>query len=121
MAAGAAIVLLAHRTAEMGDDATVRLFGLAVLVSTLFLFRLKPYAYGSLVPFAIAAVAFPNRAMRCLGYLVLAAMPVLFVGHNIERSAFAYFQTVSLLAFLAAAAGLNAYWLAFRARPHPLM
>jgi hypothetical protein len=112
MAAGAAIMLLAHRTAGMDDDATVRLFGLAVLVGTLFLFRLKPYAYGSLVPFAIAAVAFPNRAMRCLGYLVLAAVPALFVGRNIDASAYAYFQTVSLLAFLAAAAGLNAYWLA---------
>jgi hypothetical protein len=114
MAAGAAIVVLAHRTADMGDDATVRLFGLAVLVGNLFLFRLKPYAYGSLVPFAIAAVAFPNRAMRGLAYLVLAAVPALFVGRNIDASVYAYFQTVSLLAFLAAAAGLNVYWLATR-------
>lgn len=116
-------MLLAHRTADMGDDAIVRLFGVAVLVGTLFLFRLKPYAYGSLVPFAIAAVAFPNRAMRCLGYLVLAAVPALFVGRaiDIDASAYAYFQTVSLLAFLAAAAGLNAYWLATRAGPHRLM
>ena len=123
MAAGAAIVLLAHRTADMGDDATVRLFGVAVLVGNLFLFRLKPYAYGSLVPFAIAAVAFPNRAMRCVGYLVLAAVPALFVGRNIDIdvSVYAYFQTVSLLAFLAAAAGLNAYWLAIRTDPHRLM
>jgi hypothetical protein len=45
--------------------------------SVWFLFRLKPYAYGSLVPFAIAAVAFPNRTMRCLGYLALAAVPAL--------------------------------------------
>jgi hypothetical protein len=111
MASGAGIVLLAHRTTDMDDDATVRLFGLAVLAGTLFLFRLKPYSYGSLVPFAIAAVAFPNRAMRCLGYLPLAAVPALFVGRNIdEASVYAYFQTVSLLAFLAAAAGLNAYW-----------
>ena len=116
-AAGAAIVLLAHRTADMDDDATVRLFGFAVLVGTLFLFRLKPYAYGSLVPFAIAAVAFPNRGMRRLGYVLLAAVPALVVGRSIdEASVYAYFQTVSLLAFLAAAAGLNAYWLAPRAR-----
>jgi hypothetical protein len=112
MVAGAALVVLAHRTAAVDDDATVRLFGLAVLVGTLFLFRLKPYAYGSLVPFAIAAVAFPNRAMRRLGYLVLAAVPVLFFGGTIDpASTYAYFQTVSLLAFLATAAGLNAYWL----------
>jgi len=78
----------------------------------LFLFRLKPYAYGSLVPFAIAAVAFPNRLMRRLGYLVLAGVPALFVGRNLDASVYAYFQPVSLLAFLAAAAGLNIYWLA---------
>jgi hypothetical protein len=60
--------------------------------------------------------------MRCLGYLVLAAVPALFVGRNIniDVSAYAYFQTVSLLAFLAAAAGLNAYWLAIRADTHRL-
>ena len=112
MAAGAALVVLAYRTAGMDDDATVRLFGLAVLVGTLFLFRLKPYAYGALVPFAIAAVALPNRAMRCLGYLVLATVPALFLGGTIDpASTYAYFQIVSLLAFLTAAAGLNAYWL----------
>jgi hypothetical protein len=117
MAAGAAIVLLAHRTADMDDDATVRLFGFAVLVGTLFLFRLKPYAYGSLVPFAIAAVAFPSPWMRRLGYLLLAAVPVLLVGRSRDdTSVYAYSQTISLLAFLAAAAGFNAYWLAPRAR-----
>jgi hypothetical protein len=113
MVAGAAVVLLAHRTADTDDDATVRLFGFAVLVVTLFLFRLKPYAFGSLVPFAIAAVAFPNRGMRRVGYLLMAAVPALFAGRGMDgASVYPYFQTVSLLIFLAAAAGLNAYWLA---------
>jgi hypothetical protein len=41
----------------------------------LLLFRLKPYAFGTLVPFAIAAIVFPSRILRCIGYLTLSVMP----------------------------------------------
>ena len=74
--------MLAQRMDETDKFATVRLFGLAYLVCMLFLFRLKPYAFAALIPFAIAAVVFPVRALRYIGYLVLVLMPWLWSGEG---------------------------------------
>src|SRR5262245_53590231 len=75
---GGLITMLAQRTDETDKFATVRLFGLAYLVCMLFLFRLKPYAFVALIPFAVAAVMFPVRAIRYIGYLVLVLMSWFF-------------------------------------------
>ena len=47
---GVALAGLAQKTLERDDYAAVRIFGLAFLVCMLLLFRLKPYAFGTLVP-----------------------------------------------------------------------
>lgn len=108
---GASVAMLARQT-ETDEFATIRLFGLAYLVCMLFLFRLKPYAFAALIPFAIAAVAFPSRALRYAGYLVLVLMPWLFFGKisligGLTRE---FFQTISFLMFLLVAFGLHGLW-----------
>ena len=94
--------MLAQRLGETDEFATVRLFGLAYLVCMLFLFRLKPYAFGTLVPFALAAVMFPERALRYIGYLVLVLMPSLWSEHS-------FYQMISLIIFLVVACGLHGH------------
>ena len=79
LAVGGLVTMLAQRTDETDKFATVRLFGLAYLVCMLFLFRLKPYAFAALI-LSIAAVMFPVRALRYIGYLVLVLMPWLWSG-----------------------------------------
>jgi Glycosyltransferase family 87 len=105
---GGLVTMLAQRMGETDKFATVRLFGLAYLVCLLFIFRLKPYAFGTLVPFAVAAVMFPERALRYIGYLVLVLMPWLWSGSVFDVGYFhPYYQTISLAIFLVVAFGLN--------------
>ena len=99
---GGLVTMLAQRIDETDKFATVRLFGLAYLVCMLFIFRLKPYAFGTLVPFAVAAVMFPERALRYVGYLVLVLMPSLWSGVS-------YYQTISLIIFLVVTYGLHGH------------
>ena len=99
---GGLVTMLAQRMDETDKFATVRLFGLAYLVCMLFIFRLKPYAFGTLVPFAVAAVMFRERALRYIGYLVLVLMPLLWSGVS-------YYLTISLIIFLVVAYGLHGY------------
>jgi Glycosyltransferase family 87 len=110
LAVGGLVTMLAQRTDETHKFATVRLFGLAYLVCMLFLFRLAPYAFAALIPFAIAAVIFPVRALRYIGYLVLVLMPWLFgsarMSLNIGLTR-EFYQTISLVIFLVVAFGLH--------------
>ena len=111
LAVGGLVTMLAQRTDETDKFATVRLFGLAYLVCMLFLFRLKPYAFAALIPFAIAAVMFPVRALRYIGYLVLVLMPWLWSGRvsvnmGLTRE---FYQTMSLVIFLVVAFGLHGW------------
>ena len=99
---GGLVTMLAQRMDEADKFASVRLFGLAYLVCLLFIFRLKPYAFGTLVPFAVAAVMFPERALRYIGYLVLVLMPPLW-------SEKGFYQMISLLIFLVVAYGLHGH------------
>ena len=99
---GGLVTMLAQRMDEADKFASVRLFGLAYLVCLLFIFRLKPYAFGTLVPFAVAAVMFRERALRYIGYLVLVLMPLLWSGVS-------YYLTISLIIFLVVAYGLHGY------------
>jgi hypothetical protein len=71
----------------------------------LFMFRLKPYSLAAFVPFAVAAVMFPERALRYIGYLVLVLMPSLLSGTVFDS----YYETISLVIFLVVAFGLNVY------------
>jgi Glycosyltransferase family 87 len=99
---GGLVTMLAQWMDETDKFATVRLFGLAYLVCMLFIFRLKPYAFGTLVPFAVAAVMFRERALRYIGYLVLVLMPSLWSGVS-------YYLTISLILFLVVAYGLHGH------------
>src|SRR5262249_61318118 len=98
LAVGGLVTMLAQRTDETDKFAAVRLFGLAYLVCILFLFRLKPYAFTALIPFAIAAVMFSARALRYIGYLVLVLMPwflsgrVSVIGPKLTHE---FYQTIS--------------------------
>ena len=102
---GGLVTMLAQRMDEMDKFASVRLFGLAYLVCMLFMFRLKPYSLAAFVPFAVAAVMFPERALRYIGYLVLVLMPSLLSGTVFDS----YYETISLVIFLVVAFGLNVY------------
>jgi hypothetical protein len=102
LVAGGLVTMLAQRMDETDKFATVRLFGLAYLVCMLFIFRLKPYAFAALVPFAVAAVMFPERAVRYIGYLVLVLMPSLLSGWT-------FYQMISLIIFLVVAYGLHGH------------
>jgi hypothetical protein len=121
---GGLVSMLAQRMDETDKFATVRLFGLAYLVCMLFMFRLKPYSFAAFVPFAIAAVMFPERALRYIGYLVLVLMPSFWSGTWYSPSLFTaarpptrtvfdvetyhhFYQTISLVVFLVVAFGLN--------------
>jgi hypothetical protein len=113
---GGLVTMLAQRMDKMDKLATVRLFALAYLVCMLFMFRLKPYAFAALVPFAVAAVMFPERALRCIGYLLLVLMPSLWSGtvslwpgtvFDTARPGYPFYQTISLVIFLVIAFGLN--------------
>jgi hypothetical protein len=101
---GGLVTALAQRMDETDKFATVRLFGLTYLVCVLFLFRLKPYAFAALVPFAVAAVMFPVRALRYIGYLVLVLMPSLWVNTGLPR---VFYEMISLVIFLLVAFGLQ--------------
>jgi Glycosyltransferase family 87 len=104
LAIGGWVTMLAQRMDEADRFATVRLFGLAYLICILFLFRLKPYAFATLVPFAIAAVMFPIRTLRYIGYSVLALMPIWSENIGLMRQ---FYQTISLIMFLVAVFGLE--------------
>jgi hypothetical protein len=109
LAVGGWITMLSQRMDVTDKFAIVRLFGLAYLVCMLFLFRLKPYAFAALIPFAIATVMFPARAFRYMGYLVLVLMPWFWSGKvapNLELT-HEYYQTASLIAFLVVAFGAH--------------
>jgi Glycosyltransferase family 87 len=115
LAVGGLVTMLAQRTDETDKFGTVRLFSLAYLVCMLFLFRLKPYAFAALIPFAIAAVMFPVRALRYVGYLVPVLMPWLWwpslwsgtvpVNMGLTRE---FYQTMSLVVFVVVAFGFSA-------------
>jgi hypothetical protein len=106
-----AIAVLAHKTREMDDYAAVRIFGLAALVCMLLLFRLKPYAFGALVPFAIAAIAFPSRILRCTGYLTLSVMPWLCTNAWLAATEVVrdYYQMICLMTFIVVALVLQIF------------
>jgi hypothetical protein len=111
LAAGGWLTMLAQRMHETDKFATARLFGLTYLVCMLFLFRLKPYAFAALIPFSIVAVAFPVRALRYMGYLVLVLMPWLwsgkvFVDIGLTRE---FYQTISLVIFVVVAFGAHTF------------
>jgi hypothetical protein len=108
---GVAIAVLAHKTREMDDYAAVRIFGLAALVCMLLLFRLKPYAFGALVPFAIAAIAFPSRILRCTGYLTLSVMPWLCTNAWLAATEVVrdYYQMICLMTFIVVALVLQIF------------
>jgi hypothetical protein len=108
---GVAIAMLAQKTREMDDYAAVRIFGLTVLVCMLLLFRLKPYAFGTLVPFAIAAIAFPSGILRRIGYLTLSVMPWLctsawLAAPEVVRN---YYQMICLMAFIVVALAMQIF------------
>jgi len=65
-------------------------------------------AFAAFIPFAFAAVMFPGRALRYIGYLVLVLIPLLWSGtvFDIETSHH-FYQTISLVIFLVVAFGLN--------------
>jgi Glycosyltransferase family 87 len=117
LAVGGLVTMLAQRTDETDKFATVRLFGLSYLVCMLFLFRLAPYAFAALIPFAIAAVMFPVRALRYICYLVLVLMPWLFgsatMSLNIGLTR-EFYQTISLVIFLVVAVGLHGWGARFK-------
>lgn len=102
---GVAITLLAQKTRDVDDYAAVRIFGVAVLLCMLLLFRLKPYAFATLVPFAIAAVAFPSRILRLIGYVTLSVMPWLGTNALLAPAQLVrdYYQIISLTIFIAMA------------------
>jgi Glycosyltransferase family 87 len=109
LAIGGWVTMLAQQLNEADRFATVRLFGLAYLICILFLFRLKSYAFATLVPFAIAAVMFPIRTLRYIGYLVLALMPWMWseiVNTGLTRQ---FYQTISLITFLMVVFGLEGF------------
>jgi hypothetical protein len=112
LAVGGLVTMLAQRTDQTYKFATVRLFGVAYLVCMLFLFRLAPYAFAALIPFAIAAVMFPVRALRYIGYLALVLMPWLFgsatMSLDIELTR-EFYQTISLVIFVVVAFGLQGW------------
>ena len=115
---GVVIAMLAQKTREMDDYAAVRIFGLAALVCMLLLFRLKPYAFGTLVPFAIAAIAFPSRILRCIGYLTLSVMPWLCTNAWLAATEVVrdYYQMICLTTFIVVALALQIFSLT---RPAP--
>jgi hypothetical protein len=115
---GVVIAMLAQKTREMDDYAAVRIFGLAALVCMLLLFRLKPYAFGTLVPFAIAAIAFPSRILRCIGYLTLSVMPWLCTNAWLAATEVVrdYCQMICLTTFIVVALALQIFSLT---RPAP--
>jgi hypothetical protein len=105
---GGLVTMLAQRMDETDKLATVRLFGLTYLVCMLFMFRLKPYAFAAFIPFAFAAVMFPERALRYIAYLVLVLIPLLWSGTVFDiESSHHFYQTISLVIFLVVAFGLN--------------
>ena len=108
---GVMIAMLAQKTREMDDYAAVRIFGLAALVCMLLLFRLKPYAFGTLVPFAIAAIAFPSRILRCIGYLILSVMPWLCTNAWLAATEVVrdYYQMICLTTFIVVALALQIF------------
>jgi hypothetical protein len=95
---------------------------LAFLVCMLLLFRLKPYAFGALVPFAIAAITFPRRMLRYTGYVTLSVLPWLctsawLAATEIVRS---YYQIICLTAFIVIAVALQIFFFTrTTARPAP--
>jgi hypothetical protein len=103
--------MLAQKTRGMDDYAAVRIFGLATLVCMLLLFRLKPYAFGTLVPFAIAAIVFPSRILRCIGYLTLSMMPWLCTNAWLAATAVVrdYYQMICLTTFIGVALALQIF------------
>jgi hypothetical protein len=108
---GVVIAMLAQKTREMDGYAAVRIFGLAALVCMLLLFRLKPYAFGTLAPFAIAAIAFPSRILRCIGYLTLSVMPwfctnAWLAATEVVRD---YYQMICLTTFIVVALALQIF------------
>ena len=115
---GVEITMLAQKTRGMDDYAAVRIFGLATLVCMLLLFRLKPYAFGTLVPFAIAAIVFPSRILRCIGYLTLSMMPWLCTNAWLAATAVVrdYYQMICLTTFIGVALALQIFSLT---RPAP--
>ena len=117
---GVALAILALKAREIDDYAAIRIFGLAFLVGMLLLFRLKPYAFGALVPFAIATISFPRRMLRCIGYLTLSVLPWLctsawLASTEIVRN---YYQIICLAAFIVMAVALQIFSLT-RTRPSP--
>jgi hypothetical protein len=115
---GVVIAMLAQKTREMDGYAAVRIFGLAALVCMLLLFRLKPYAFGTLVPFAIAAIAFPSRILRCIGYLTLSVMPWLCTNGWLAATEVVrdYYRMICLTTFIMVALALQIFSLT---RPAP--
>jgi hypothetical protein len=108
---GVMIAMLAQKTREMDDYGAVRIFGLAALVCMLLLFRLKPYAFGTLVPFAIAAIVFPSRILRCIGYLTLSVMPWLCTNGPLAATEVVrdYYQMICLTTFIVVALVLQIF------------
>ena len=108
---GAAIVMLAQRARDMDDYAAVRIFGLTVLLCMLLLFRLNPYAFGTLVQFAIAAIAFPSLPLRCIGYVALSMTPWLWTREWPPPTGLfhQYYQIICLITFVAVAIVLQIY------------
>jgi hypothetical protein len=117
---GVALSVLAQKTRETDDYSAVRIFGLGFLVCMLLLFRLKPYAFGALVPFAIAAITFPRRMLRCIGYVILSVLPWLCTSAWLAPAEIIrnYYQIISLAAFIVVALFLQIFSLT-RTRPVP--
>jgi hypothetical protein len=117
---GVALAMLAQKTQEMDDYSAVRIFGLAFLVCMLLLFRLKPYAFGALVPFAIAAITFPRRMPRYIGYVTLSVLPWLCTSAWLAPTEIVrdYYQIICLTAFIVIAVLLQIFSLT-RTRPSP--
>jgi hypothetical protein len=73
-----------------------------------------------LLPFAIAAITFPRRMLRCIGYVILSVLPwlctsALLPATEIFRN---YYQIICLAAFIVVAVLLQIFSLT-RTRPAP--
>jgi hypothetical protein len=64
-----------------------------------------------LVPFAIAAIVFPSRILRCIGYLTLSVMPWLCTNGPLAATEVVrdYYQMICLTTFIVVALVLQIF------------
>jgi Glycosyltransferase family 87 len=85
-------------------------FALVILLLSLTLFRLKPYAYMTLVPFGVVIVAYLGRWTRLIGMISLGSSCFLWrkLPSLVFDRSFTYYQLFGLLSFIIISSALLA-------------